>query len=126
MVTVNPQPLFVVRSSYLCLQSLFARSSKSLSAVIWTTTPWTLVANRAVCYNPQLKYSIVTLSNMGQELYLVGSGLIEGLEKTLGVEIQRHFEFEGKIFLLTGFNYTLQKLLTVMFIIYCVCKIPSV
>lgn len=63
---------------------------------------------------------------MGQELYLVGSGLIEGLEKTLGVEIQRHFEFEGKIFLLTGFNYTLQKLLTVMFIIYCVCKIPSV
>lgn len=78
-------------------------SSKSLSAIIWTTTPWTLVANRAICYNPQLKYSIVTLSNMGEELYLIGSGLIEGLEKTLGVEIQRHLEFDGKYILMIDF-----------------------
>ncbi|KOB62045.1 Isoleucyl-tRNA synthetase, mitochondrial, partial [Operophtera brumata] len=84
-------------------------SNKPLSAIIWTTTPWTLVANRAICYNPQLKYSIVTLSNMGKELYLVGSGLIEGLEKTLGVEIQRHFEFDGHQ--LQGVTYT-NKLVT--------------
>lgn len=51
---------------------------------------------------------------MGQELFLVGSGLIEGLEKTLGVEIHRHLEFDGKIFLLLDFILTWLKRLTVL------------
>ncbi|XP_037298529.1 isoleucine--tRNA ligase, mitochondrial [Manduca sexta] len=70
-------------------------NGKPLSAIIWTTTPWTLVANRAVCYNPQMKYSIVELSSRPGDLYLVGSGLIEDLEKVLGVEIKRFMEFQG-------------------------------
>jgi len=28
-------------------------------AVIWTTTPWTLPANQAVCVNPELEYNLV-------------------------------------------------------------------
>jgi len=31
----------------------------SLSVIIWTTTPWTLPANEAVAFNPELEYSIV-------------------------------------------------------------------
>jgi isoleucyl-tRNA synthetase len=30
-----------------------------LSVVIWTTTPWTLPANQAVCLNPELDYAVV-------------------------------------------------------------------
>ncbi len=30
-----------------------------VSAVIWTTTPWTLPANQAVCVHPELRYDLV-------------------------------------------------------------------
>ena len=33
----------------------------NLYAVIWTTTPWTLPANRAIAYNPELEYVVVTV-----------------------------------------------------------------
>lgn len=33
--------------------------TKSLSAVIWTTTPWTLPANRAVAFHEDIKYNVV-------------------------------------------------------------------
>ena len=33
--------------------------TSELAAVIWTTTPWTLPANLAVCFNPHLDYVAV-------------------------------------------------------------------
>ncbi len=30
-----------------------------ISVVIWTTTPWTLPANQAICLNPELDYAVV-------------------------------------------------------------------
>uniref|UniRef100_A0A182SAV3 isoleucine--tRNA ligase n=1 Tax=Anopheles maculatus TaxID=74869 RepID=A0A182SAV3_9DIPT len=51
-------------------------------AVIWTTTPWTLPANQAICYNPALDYSLVQSSPSG-ELLLVGKDLVEYLESQL-------------------------------------------
>lgn len=41
-------------------------AATSLAVVIWTTTPWTLPANLAVCLNPHLDY--VALSVEGQRL----------------------------------------------------------
>ena len=32
------------------------KNSSSLYILIWTTTPWSLVANRAVCFNGDLEY----------------------------------------------------------------------
>ncbi|EED19101.1 isoleucyl-tRNA synthetase, putative [Talaromyces stipitatus ATCC 10500] len=40
----------------------------SLSAVIWTTTPWTLPANAAIAVHESLNYLIVQSSNHGQLL----------------------------------------------------------
>uniref|UniRef100_A0A093URI5 Isoleucine--tRNA ligase, mitochondrial n=1 Tax=Talaromyces marneffei PM1 TaxID=1077442 RepID=A0A093URI5_TALMA len=40
----------------------------SLSAVIWTTTPWTLPANAAIAISESLNYLIVKSSNHGQLL----------------------------------------------------------
>lgn len=39
---------------------------KSLSALIWTTTPWTLPANKAIAVNHECKYCIVNLEGHGQ------------------------------------------------------------
>lgn len=55
----------------------------SLSVVIWTTTPWTLPANQAVCLHPDLEYVIF---RMNQEGYLVARGLLESFVKACGFE----------------------------------------
>jgi isoleucyl-tRNA synthetase len=50
------------------------------AVVIWTTTPWTIPANLAICLHPDLEYSVVQVN---QEKLLVASGLIESLQKEL-------------------------------------------
>ena len=32
---------------------------KTLSLIIWTTTPWTIPGNQAVCANPEIEYLIL-------------------------------------------------------------------
>ena len=49
-------------------------SGKEASIVIWTTTPWTLIANVAVSVHPDLDY-LVLLS--GEEILILGKGLFE-------------------------------------------------
>ncbi|MES9906672.1 MAG: class I tRNA ligase family protein, partial [Sedimenticola sp.] len=52
--------------------------SGSLSVVIWTTTPWTLPANQAVCLNPALDYAVVQSDGpQGKERLLVAEGLLK-------------------------------------------------
>jgi isoleucyl-tRNA synthetase len=38
------------------------------SVVIWTTTPWTIPANRAIAYNPDIAYSVYRVDAMEQGL----------------------------------------------------------
>lgn len=58
-----------------------------LYALIWTTTPWTLPSNQAICFNSKLSYSLVRL-NEGHELYIVATDLIPSLrEKLTGYEV---------------------------------------
>lgn len=40
---------------------------KGVSLLIWTTTPWTLLANKAITYNPELNYIIVE-NELGEKL----------------------------------------------------------
>ncbi|XP_048484182.1 isoleucine--tRNA ligase, mitochondrial [Plutella xylostella] len=69
---------------------------KKLQAIIWTTTPWSLVGNRAICYNSTLYYSLVALSGKSEDtLYVVSSGSVEQLGATLGVDVRRVAEFSG-------------------------------
>ena len=44
--------------------------------VIWTTTPWTLPANLAVCLHPEFQYSAVEI---GGEVYVVAEKLLSKL-----------------------------------------------
>ena len=45
-----------------------------LRAVIWTTTPWTLPANLAVCFNPTLDYVAI---EVGNEYFIVAARLAD-------------------------------------------------
>lgn len=47
---------------------------ESTYVVIWTTTPWTLPANRAIALSPTLNYVAVQSQN---ECYIVAEGLVE-------------------------------------------------
>jgi isoleucyl-tRNA synthetase len=53
--------------------ALRAAASK-LNVVIWTTTPWTLPANLAVCFNPTLDYVAI---DVGDELMIVAARLAD-------------------------------------------------
>jgi isoleucyl-tRNA synthetase len=47
------------------------------SALIWTTTPWTMPGNRAICYNPELPYVVLEVSAVEEgSLAVVGEKLI--------------------------------------------------
>ncbi|MFC1671373.1 isoleucine--tRNA ligase [Spirochaetota bacterium] len=53
----------------------------NLYAVIWTTTPWTLPANLAVCFNPNHQYSAF---KFGNESYILANELVPQLEEIMG------------------------------------------
>ncbi len=56
------------------------------SLAIWTTTPWTLPANRAVAVHPQFDYALVEFDlGGGVERLVLASELIDAVMKTLGV-----------------------------------------
>ena len=56
------------------------------AVAIWTTTPWTLPANRAVAVHPQFDYSLVEFNlGDGAERLLVATELVKAVMLTLGV-----------------------------------------
>ncbi len=54
------------------------QSDKDLYVVIWTTTPWTIPSNLAVCLNARLEYSVFTYNN---ENYIVATELLNNFLK---------------------------------------------
>ena len=56
--------------------------SGAISLVIWTTTPWTLPANRAISLNPEFTYQLVQVD--GQSLILA-EDLVSSVMKRAGI-----------------------------------------
>lgn len=57
--------------------------------VIWTTTPWTLPANEAVCLNAKLDYAKFLVEHQGRkENWIIGRSNAETFFSELGVEYQ--------------------------------------
>ncbi len=50
-----------------------------LSVVIWTTTPWTLPANRGVALHPELDYVLVQVNGEQPERLVLGAALYESV-----------------------------------------------
>ena len=68
--------------------------SENVHALIWTTTPWTLPANQAICFNSVLKYNLVRINS---ELYIVGADALQNLVTELGCEIEFVKEIDSKL-----------------------------
>ena len=59
-----------------------------ISVVIWTTTPWTLPANQAVCLNPELDYAVIQCnSEHGAERLLIAEPMVK--------DTMARYEIEG-------------------------------
>ncbi|WP_446424528.1 isoleucine--tRNA ligase [Mailhella sp.] len=64
------------------LKDVFEAADPSRAyVVIWTTTPWTLPSNLAVCVHPEFKYALV---EAGGDQYILAAELVEGCAKTFG------------------------------------------
>ncbi len=55
---------------------------KKLSLPIWTTTPWTLPANEAVCLHPEVEYSLV---DVGDSYLILATDLAESAMTRYGI-----------------------------------------
>jgi len=66
-------------SSLKRVKDLFnTEDSDEISFVIWTTTPWTIPSNVAVCINPKYRYSLIKMNN---KFYVVAFEMIDECSK---------------------------------------------
>ena len=59
------------------------KSEKDLYVVIWTTTPWTIPSNLAVCLNARLEYTVFEYKN---DRYIVATELLNNFLKDVAWE----------------------------------------
>ncbi|MBI5206110.1 MAG: isoleucine--tRNA ligase [Nitrospirae bacterium] len=59
-----------------------ALKGKKVFVIIWTTTPWTLPANLAIAFNPDLTYAGV---GHGDEVYIAAEGRLDALKEKIGL-----------------------------------------
>jgi isoleucyl-tRNA synthetase len=91
---------------------------KNANVIIWTTTPWTIPANRALAFNSSIEYSLVEISNLENfkdQKIVVATNLLESIIKACNIEkfkILKKFkgiEFKNTIcshpFLKIGYEY---------------------
>ncbi|XP_038148635.1 isoleucine--tRNA ligase, mitochondrial isoform X2 [Cyprinodon tularosa] len=67
---------------------------ENVSVLIWTTQPWTIPANQAVCYMPNAQYSVVKRADTSQ-LLLLAAERTASLAALLGTELQTVATFTG-------------------------------
>ena len=56
---------------------------KKAYAVVWTTTPWTLIANVAIAVHPDFKYALL---GVGDEYWLIQQDLVASVMERLGIK----------------------------------------
>ncbi len=72
-----------VDNAAVCKAFGIGNTVEPISAVIWTTTPWTLPANQAVCVHPELIYDLIQTPH---GLLVLGRELAETTLKRYGFE----------------------------------------
>ena len=91
---------------------------KDSNIVIWTTTPWTIPANKALAFNSGLEYSLIEISNtknFKDKKIVVATKLVESVIKSCEIEDYKIIntfkgsDFKNTIcshpFLNLGYNY---------------------
>ncbi|XP_045462835.1 isoleucine--tRNA ligase, mitochondrial isoform X2 [Harmonia axyridis] len=60
---------------------------KPMSALIWTTTPWTLPSNQGVCYSTKLTYCLCT-KDSGKTIFIAAVERLEELKKIFNCHVE--------------------------------------
>ncbi len=69
---------------------------KPLALPIWTTTPWTLPANEAVCLHPEIEYSLI---DAGQYYFILATDLVvSAMERYEVSHYKSYAKAQGKVF----------------------------
>uniref|UniRef100_A0A3Q3EDB9 Isoleucine--tRNA ligase, mitochondrial n=1 Tax=Labrus bergylta TaxID=56723 RepID=A0A3Q3EDB9_9LABR len=71
-----------------------AAGLESVSVLVWTTQPWTIPANQAVCFMPNAQYSLVKRADNSQVL-LVATERTASMSALLGTELESVHTFTG-------------------------------
>ena len=75
-------------------KTLPSLSGKNVSVVIWTTTPWTLIANLAVALHPEFDYVAVERDG---DVFILAEGLLTQAMEKFGITQYRIIEkFKGR------------------------------
>ncbi|XP_067012188.2 isoleucine--tRNA ligase, mitochondrial [Anabrus simplex] len=64
-------------------------------ALVWTTTPWTLPANQAVCFNPVFQYCLVVDEANENDVYILASEEVGAVQEKLGRNLPVIATFPG-------------------------------
>ncbi|MFA5183389.1 MAG: isoleucine--tRNA ligase [Syntrophales bacterium] len=78
------------KSIVLNNNSPLAKLTAPVNFVIWTTTPWTLPANVAICAHPELEYVFVDVG--GGQVYVVAEGLLASFLEKLAIKEHKIIE----------------------------------
>ncbi|POM58238.1 Isoleucine-tRNA ligase [Phytophthora palmivora] len=74
---------------------LLNKYGEKLSAVVWTTTPWTIPSNQALCVNAELEYVVVRPRDSDSDAcYLIASALQESFATMLKGDGEMEVELE--------------------------------
>jgi isoleucyl-tRNA synthetase len=65
----------------------FASITEPVGVVIWTTTPWTLPANRAIAVHKDIMYSVMQDSEKDNEKIIIATSRVEEYQKMLGRDL---------------------------------------
>jgi isoleucyl-tRNA synthetase len=80
--------------SLLKLKEIFKTNDpESISFVIWTTTPWTIPSNVAVCINPEIRLFI---NNVIINTYVIASEMIDQCMERWGKKVKRYPQYQVK------------------------------
>uniref|UniRef100_A0A8C2X1S6 Isoleucine--tRNA ligase, mitochondrial n=1 Tax=Cyclopterus lumpus TaxID=8103 RepID=A0A8C2X1S6_CYCLU len=71
-----------------------ASEESGVSVLVWTTQPWTIPANQAVCYMPNAQYSVVKRADNSQ-LLLVATERTASVAALLATELESIGTFTG-------------------------------
>ena len=78
----------------------------AVSVVIWTTTPWTLPANRAVALNAELSYALVQVEGEHPERLIVAADLVTDVMDRAGITKYHNLGFcQGSALELSRFQH---------------------
>ncbi|KAF2110197.1 isoleucyl-tRNA synthetase-like protein [Lophiotrema nucula] len=79
---------FPVELSELLKKDTLSGLQGPLNIAIWTTTPWTLPANKAIAVHRDMQYSVVQDAEKGNELTLVASSRVAYYQDVLGRDLK--------------------------------------